>query len=122
MLLDVDHEAIGRIVGLKNNILLRLQDRMSDGELREHFEGRASVIAVDDLQWLDSASWALLRRVQRELPNVFVAISTRLFEHERDAPADYQALCDDKTTTVLFPLPLELMGGLGSDRGPSGEP
>ncbi len=49
--------------------------------LRSHLgpgEGsRGAVLAIEDLQWLDSTSWTLLRRVRRELPGLLIIATTR---------------------------------------------
>lgn len=70
---------------------------------------RPLLIALEDLHWLDSASWALLREVRRQVPELLLVLSTRPLgaEDTGAATTEYRRLLDHPDTlhVVLGSLP-----------------
>lgn len=61
--------------------------------------GRAGLVLIfEDAHWLDSASWSLLRRVQRQIQPLLLAIVTRPFAEREGTPAFYTDLTELPTT------------------------
>lgn len=67
---------------------------------------RPLLLVLEDAHWLDSGSWALVRRVHREFPALLLVIITRPFTD--DTPAVYADLRELATTqrVVLDALPV----------------
>jgi predicted ATPase/class 3 adenylate cyclase len=65
------------------------------------------VLVMEDAHWLDSASWALLRLVSREVPSLLLVIVTRPLADP--LPAEYLQLMQSATTQrlKLEALPLD---------------
>ncbi|HEY1011687.1 MAG TPA: adenylate/guanylate cyclase domain-containing protein, partial [Herpetosiphonaceae bacterium] len=60
--------------------------------LRGKLEQAPAVLILEDAHWIDSASWALARRVQRELPHMLLVLATRpLIE---PLPPEYRQLLE----------------------------
>jgi class 3 adenylate cyclase/tetratricopeptide (TPR) repeat protein len=60
-------------------------------------DGQRLMIVIDDAHWLDSASWSLLERARRDLPNLLLLVVTRPMGLDftgRPVPAEYQRLLD----------------------------
>jgi class 3 adenylate cyclase/tetratricopeptide (TPR) repeat protein len=73
-------------------------------------KGQPMMIVIDDGHWLDSASWALLERVRRDIAQLLLLVVTRpmgLNFTGRSAPAEYQRLLDSPGVHFyeLGPLP-----------------
>lgn len=61
------------------------------------------ILVFDDGHWIDSASWALLRRVWQDMPDVLAVILRRPASEEDHPPAkEYDALADDPTTVHVI--------------------
>jgi len=75
---------------------------------------RPLVLILEDAHWLDSSSWTLLRRVQRQVQPLLLAIVTRPFADSRDTPAFYADLSELPTTQriTLDMLPLTAINEL----------
>ena len=58
--------------------------------------GAPLVIVVDDVQWMDSASWGLLARAMRQAPAMLVILSARPMGPE--APSEYRQLLEAAST------------------------
>ncbi len=68
-------------------------------------EGEAgTLIVLEDAHWLDSASWALARRVSRDLPRVLLVVVTRPLGES--PPEDYVKLTRDSHTVTMRLDPL----------------
>jgi class 3 adenylate cyclase len=99
-----------------------------DNELTQHIRGEARaldtqrllvalleqaanaaplLLVIEDAHWLDSASWALVRSVAEQLPQVYLLVATRPLGEV--PPPDYTRLLEITTTRVLKlqPLPME---------------
>jgi class 3 adenylate cyclase/tetratricopeptide (TPR) repeat protein len=63
------------------DLIVRLLDQATAGA-----GGREVLIGLDDVQWMDSASFALLRQVLREVPGVLVVAAGRPFDAGRAVP------------------------------------
>ena len=74
-----------------------------------------TVLVLDDCQWLDSASWRLVRAVVERLPHVLVVLSARPMN---PVPADFTAICqaDGARTIELPPLDDQPLRRLVQDR------
>lgn len=72
--------------------------------LTEVLERKASeyplLLVFDDLQWFDSASWSLIRRVSREVEHLLMVLSTRPLPDD-NTPAEFMALLADENTRLL---------------------
>jgi class 3 adenylate cyclase/tetratricopeptide (TPR) repeat protein len=78
-----------------NDLLLRLLAALPwQAQAREK-----TLIVLEDAQWLDSASWALARRVSRDLPGVLLVIASRPLGEPQ--PADYVKLVQESRTAVV---------------------
>ena len=65
---------------------------------------QATAIVLEDVHWLDSASWNLLQRVYEDIPNLLLVIATRpLYE---PIPLAYHQLVQAPHTCHLFLQPL----------------
>jgi len=71
-------------------------------------------LVLEDAHWLDSASWALLRRVQRQVQPLLLVLITRPFSESEATPAFYTDLLELPRTQhlVLDMLPLEAVDEL----------
>lgn len=71
-------------------------------------------LIFEDAHWLDSASWSLLRRVQRQIQPLLLVIVTRPFAEGERAPAFYTDLTELPATQriVLDMLPPEAVNDL----------
>lgn len=58
--------------------------------------GAPFVLVLEDAQWMDSASWALLARLSRQVAAMLLVVSTRPLGPE--APAEYPRLLEAATT------------------------
>ena len=88
--------AKGRAEG-RQDLLVRL--------LARAVASRKTVLIMDDSQWLDSASWALLEAVHRQIEGLLLVIVTRPLL-ERDLTLEARRLLEDPETLVqrLGPL------------------
>lgn len=66
--------------------------------LRRATAARPALLAVEDVHWLDSNSWALLIEVLRSLPNLLAVVTTR---PTSDPPRDHQRLLAMDSTHVM---------------------
>lgn len=62
------------------------------------------VVVLDDAHWLDSASWTMARRIQRDIEPLLLVLVTRPMGDER--PATFEALCQ---LPVTHQLPLDTL-------------
>jgi hypothetical protein len=58
------------------------------------------LLVFDDLQWFDSASWALVLHVSRQIERLLLVLSTRPLPEE-DAPKEFGQLLEDANTTLV---------------------
>ena len=75
-----------------------------------------TMIILDDLQWLDSASWRLVRGVLERLPRMLVLASGRP-ARERGTPLHRFLVEHTAETTRLAPLGRAQLGAAGVDGG-----
>ncbi len=68
--------------------------------LAQKAQERPLLLVFDDLQWFDSASWALIRRVSRELEGLLMVLSTRPLP-EDNTPPEFTAMLADKRVRLL---------------------
>ena len=61
------------------------------------------VLILDDGHWMDSSSWAMAERVDREIPSLMVVIGTRPFSEGagNPPPDEYHRLLEAETTTHI---------------------
>jgi hypothetical protein len=80
--------------------------------LQAEAQAGARVLVLEDAHWLDSASWALLKIVHRDVQPLLVVIATRHVTEQ--APLEYIELRDSSTTTPLSleALPVENIAAL----------
>lgn len=73
-------------------------------------ERSPTLLLIENTHWLDSASWALLGRVRRELPKLLIAVVSRPPAAIDDpmAQAEYQKLRADPDCELLQLSPLSL--------------
>jgi class 3 adenylate cyclase/tetratricopeptide (TPR) repeat protein len=57
-----------------------------------------ALLAVEDVHWFDSNSWALLLEVIQSVPTLLVVVTTR---STTDAPRDHQRLLEQESTQVV---------------------
>jgi class 3 adenylate cyclase/tetratricopeptide (TPR) repeat protein len=57
-----------------------------------------TLLAVEDVHWLDSNSWALLLEVVQSVPTLFVVVTTR---PTSDGPRDHQRLLTEDSTHLV---------------------
>ncbi|TME82299.1 MAG: hypothetical protein E6I45_06215, partial [Chloroflexi bacterium] len=69
--------------------------------LRDAAESGPHMIVLEDVHWLDSASWLLLLRARREIPGLLLVVTTRPIG---DASDPLAALREDARTLRLQPL------------------
>lgn len=74
------------------------------GILREVTKVHQLVVAIEDAHWLDSASWALLKAVGREIQPLLVMVATRPLGNQ--PPLEYTQL---RNLTTTRQVTLELM-------------
>lgn len=74
-----------------------------------------TVVTVEDAQWLDSASWALLLAAARTIPNLLCVVTSRPLD---DPPADFLTLVNlaGERRLRLAPLGSEAVDRLLADR------
>jgi len=72
--------------------------------MRRALDGTPAVLIMEDAQWLDSASWALLARVSAELAPLLLVVTTRPMTPPE--PAELLALrgSEDCESLILSPL------------------
>lgn len=72
--------------------LVRAQDtqRLLIGLIEQVTRNSPTLLVLEDAHWLDSASWALVRAVAEELPNIYLLIVNRPMGDP--LPSDYQQL------------------------------
>lgn len=78
-----------------NNILELLTELLA-----RKAEDYPLLLVFDDLQWFDSASWALVLRVSREIEHLLLVLSTRPLP-EDDAPQEFDDLLAEAATTLV---------------------
>lgn len=78
--------------------------RLVVGLLKKQASQSRLLIVLDDAQWFDSASWAIARRVARQLSSVFLVIATRPME--APGPDDYLAIEELEHTSEIVLTPL----------------
>lgn len=69
------------------------------GLLQARAKVQPLVIVIDDAQWLDSASWGLIRQVNREVQPLLLVLVTRPLD--APLPAEYTSLLEHPTTHHL---------------------
>lgn len=78
------------------------------------------LLLIDNVHWLDSASWALLLRIRREVPRLLTIAVSRPPSAiaEPAVQAEYQRLCADPEARLiqLAPLPMDDTRALLCDR------
>lgn len=80
--------------------------------------GQPLLIALEDAHWLDSGSWALVRRVQREVPSLLLVIVTRpftdtaptVYDDLRELPATEHIVLDVLPVTAVDRLICQRLG------------
>ena len=65
--------------------------------LRQQVSSRPLMVVLEDAHWLDSASWSLVLRVQREIPSLLLVLTRR---PTADSAADPVASVHDATTRL----------------------
>ncbi|TAK14545.1 MAG: adenylate/guanylate cyclase domain-containing protein [Anaerolineae bacterium] len=78
-----------------NNILEIMTDLLA-----QRAEEHPLLLVFDDLQWFDSASWALAGRVSRSIEHLLLVLSSRPIAEE-DTPEELAALLAAPNTTLL---------------------
>jgi class 3 adenylate cyclase/tetratricopeptide (TPR) repeat protein len=76
------------------------------GLIRTAAEAAPTLLVVEDAHWLDSMSWALLRRVTEEVPSVMTLITERTGDASSEPLADRARLRAAPRTQVLALGPL----------------
>jgi tetratricopeptide (TPR) repeat protein len=59
--------------------------------MQQQVRGRRTVLAVEDVHWLDSMSWSLLLNVARDIPGLLTIVTMRPLDLP---PSEYQRLAD----------------------------
>lgn len=71
------------------------------GILSHSTNGAGHVLILDDGQWIDSASWALLSDVRRAFSPLLVVIASRPARRDALLPKEFEALLDNPGTARL---------------------
>ena len=78
--------------------------------------GRCSVLLVEDVHWLDSASWAWLQQVSDDVPRVRMVLTTRPVP-SRLTPSEQRRLVDRAAACIqMQPLPARDVDALAAHR------
>lgn len=75
-----------------------------------HAQSTPLVIVLEDVFWLDSASWALVQRVAALKAPLILVMVTRPWQN--NAPKEYQQIVSCPTTTVVNLSPLEAIDAM----------
>ncbi len=84
------------------------------GILREEAASQPMLVVLEDVHWLDSASWSLIRQVSRDLTSVLLVITSRPVASDSDDPLS--SVRSDATTLHLGPLPRDDALALACER------
>jgi hypothetical protein len=117
---------LGPLFGLKldgNDLIAAMTDEVRAANVRNLLLGALThlgdtgpvVVTIEDAQWLDSSSWALLLAAIRTIPTLLFVVTSRPFD---DPPADFVALAGraGEKRLRLAPLGPEVVDGLLADR------
>ena len=117
---------LGPLLGLKlgdNDLIAAMTDEVRAANVRNLILAALAhlgdtgpvVVTIEDAQWLDSASWALLLAAARTIPSLLVVVTSRPFD---DPPADFAALAGlaGERRLRLAPLGPEAVDRLLADR------
>jgi tetratricopeptide (TPR) repeat protein len=118
---------LGPLLGLKlggNELIAAMTDEVRAANVRNlllaalaHLgDSGPVVVTIEDAQWLDSSSWALLLAAARTIPTLLFVVTSRLFDDA--APADFVALAGlaGERRLRLAPLGPEAVEPLLADR------
>ena len=117
---------LGPLLGLKlgdNDLIAAMTDEVRAANVRNLILAALAhlgdtghvVVTIEDAQWLDSASWALLLAAARTIPTLLVVVTSRPLD---DPPPDYVALAGlaGERRLRLAPLGAEAVDRLLADR------
>ena len=117
---------LGPLLGLKldgNDLIAAMTDEVRAANVRNllltalaHLGDTGPVVVtIEDAQWLDSSSWALLLAAARTIPTLLFVVTSRPID---DPPADFLALASlaGERRLRLAPLGPEVVDGLLADR------
>lgn len=71
------------------------------GILRQKSSGQGQVLILDDAQWVDSASWALLNGARQIFEPLLIVIASRPVRNDVLLPKEFEALLADPDTAQL---------------------
>jgi class 3 adenylate cyclase/tetratricopeptide (TPR) repeat protein len=94
-----------RIAALPGHARAEATRHLLSNILKTFYSGIRMVLIIDDAQWLDSASWALLQDVVALHTQLFLLLATRPLGES--PPSEFQALLKNKQTHILRLKPME---------------
>ncbi len=89
------------VIGTENRVGVDKARELLLGILGQRANGSGQVLILDDAQWIDSASWALLNDVRQAFMPLLIVVATRPVREDALLPKELEALIVDPDTVRL---------------------